>query len=73
VSAKGKTLALTLTPRGLEIAEQLRQHKAFGRLADHMSLVKKHLGSKSGTALKSLIYRVFEKEVAQRQLGEEIK
>jgi hypothetical protein len=38
-----------------------------------MRQVKKALGAKAGSTLKKLIYQIFEKEVAQRPLGETIE
>jgi hypothetical protein len=37
-----------------------------------MKAVKKVLGAKSGSAIKTLIYKVFAKEVADKALGEAI-
>ena len=38
-----------------------------------MKAVKKELGNKTGSVLKKLIYQVFDKEVADKALGEIIR
>jgi hypothetical protein len=62
----------TLTEKGKEIAAALSETKEFEALNDNMQEVKKVLGAKSGNQLKTLVYNVFEKEVADRKLGETI-
>lgn len=73
VTSKANAIILTLTPKGHETAESLRNHPAFTELTAHMAAVKKHLGHRTGSALKDLIYRTFGAEVAQRRIGETIK
>jgi hypothetical protein len=70
---KGRMLVLTLTPEGQATADRLRAKAIFGDLVQHMSLVKRHLGGRTGSSLKTLIYKTFRDEVAHRALGEEIK
>ncbi len=62
-----------LTNEGAERAQTLTQADVFQPLVVHMRAVKKIFGPKSGDALKKLIYRVFDKEVAQRLFGEVIR
>lgn len=70
---KGRMLVLTLTPEGQATADRLKANAVFADLVQHMSLVKRHFGSRTGSSLKTLIYRIFRDEVAHRPLGEEIK
>jgi hypothetical protein len=59
-----------LTSEGELIAKQLRKSKEFAQLVEHMRRVKELLGKRTGNALKNLIYELFDKEVAQKELGE---
>ena len=61
--------SVTLTSAGLEAAQELSEGEPFQGLVTHMRVVRKQLGRKSGTALKKMIYREFETEVARRDLG----
>lgn len=72
VSRKGNSFKLELTDEGLRVADELTQSPSFQGLVEHMKQVKKILGGKSGARLKNLIYELFEKEVGERSLGEEI-
>jgi hypothetical protein len=72
VNKTGSTFLFNLTPLGVEKAAALKANDAFHDLVSQMRLVKKELGSKSGSALKKLIYEVFEREVADKALGEVI-
>ena len=72
VSREGNSFHLALTDEGTRVADELTESPSFQRLVDHMKQVKKVLGGKSGTRLKNLIYELFEKEVGERSLGEEI-
>lgn len=72
VSRQGSSFQLALTGEGSRVAAKLTQNPAFGRLVEHMKQVKLVLGGKSGTRLKNLIYELFEQEVGERSLGEEI-
>lgn len=64
---------LKLTPAGKGVAVRFEADPAFAGLAEQMKKVKSALGSKAGTTLKNLIYEVFEREVAQRSIGEVIR
>jgi hypothetical protein len=50
----------------------MANNSEFSILIEQMKKVKKVLGSKSGTALKNLIYEIFDIEVAQKPLDEVI-
>lgn len=72
VSKDGNAFLFSLTPKGADLADQFRKAAPFGELVAQMKAVKKVLGAKSGSAIKTLIYKVFEKEVADKALGEAI-
>jgi len=72
IAPKGNMYELRLTPSGNEVAGQLAQDPAFSDIAKHMIQVKKVLGTKSGSFLKKLVYKLFEDEVTKRTLGEVI-
>jgi len=61
-----------LTEKGNEIAQEMSSISEFSTLIEQMKKVKKVLGSKSGTALKNLIYDIFDREVAQKPMDEVI-
>lgn len=62
--------SMALTAEGLAAAQELTSERPFHALVQHMKDVKKSLGRKSGSALKKLIYREFDREVADKPLGE---
>lgn len=64
---------LALTDKGKSAAKQLADEPEYGTLVEQMKRVKKALGKQAGSSLKKLIYKVFEKEVGQRSLGETIQ
>jgi hypothetical protein len=70
VTKDNQTFALSLTEEGKRLADRLAEDEAFAPLVEQMRQVKKALGDKPGSTLKKLIYQIFEKEVAQRPLGE---
>jgi hypothetical protein len=72
VNKTGSAFLFELTPLGSDTASTLKEKDAFLGLTDQMKAVKKELGSKSGSTLKKLIYEVFEREVADKALGEVI-
>ena len=67
-----KAYEFVLSDTGKEMTTMLENSDSFKELTEHMRLVKSTLGNKNGSALKDLIYEVFEKEVADRKLGEAI-
>lgn len=73
VSKDNQTYTLSLTDEGKKIADQFAKDESFAQLVAQMKQVKRALGSKAGSTLKKLIYQVFDKEVAQRPLGETIE
>lgn len=73
VAKDNQAFTLSLTDEGKKIADQLAKDESFASLVAQMQQVKKALGSKAGSTLKNLIYQIFEKEVAQRPLGETIE
>jgi hypothetical protein len=72
VAKEGKTFQFELTELGQTAADKLIEKPAFGTMIEHMHRVKKLLGGKTGSALKKLVYQVFEEEVSKRSLGEVI-
>lgn len=72
-SPKKNSFDITLTEHGAKVAAQLAKQPAFADLVKQMKLVKKVLGSKSGSALKTMIYKEFDKEVARQQMGAKIQ
>jgi hypothetical protein len=73
VAKDHQAYTLSLTEKGEKIAGNLAKDESFALLVAQMRQVKKALGNKAGSTLKKLIYQIFEKEVAQRRLGETIK
>lgn len=61
-----------LTETGKKIALEISSQDEFGLLIEQMKTVKKSLGTKSGSALKKIIYEVFQDEVTQKPLDEVI-
>lgn len=72
VRKSGSAFVFELTDAGKDAADALRDREAFAALVEQMKLVKKDLGGKSGSVLKKLIYEVFDKEVADKAMGEVI-
>lgn len=66
VSKEGSTYQLRLTEEGLAVATKIEQEPAFEGLCRQMKSVKQAFGSRSGSALKKLVYRTFDQEVAFR-------
>jgi hypothetical protein len=73
VQKQGKAFQIMLTSQGKEISNVLEQDTNFEPLLEHMASVKKILGKYRGTAIKDLIYQIFEKQIAQLPLGEVIE
>ena len=72
VTCASKGFCIALTPTGAELASRLQHDDAFTDLRQQMLRVKRVLGHRTGTALKNLIYKTFDKEIAQRDVGEVI-
>lgn len=64
---------LALTELGRDRAKLLATRATFAPLVERLRDVKKSFGSKSGSFLKSLIYRLFDAEVGRRAMGEVIR
>ncbi len=73
VAKSGSAFQFQLTSAGKEAADALKEKVSFARLVQQMKAVKKELGPRSGSALKKIIYQVFQEEVADRNLGEVIR
>lgn len=73
VSKDKNMFKLSLTDLGTDLAKALAGDDSYAGLVEQMKRVKKALGSKAGSTLKNLVYRVFEKEVAERRMGETIE
>ena len=64
---------LSLTDQGTDLANTVANDDSYASLVEQMKRVKKTLGGKAGSTLKKLVYQVFEKEVAERRMGETIE
>ena len=64
---------LSLTDEGKQRAKRLGDKASFAPLVERMREIKKIFGSKSGSTLKKLIYRLFDEEIRRRPMGEVIK
>ena len=66
----GNAYDLELTEAGQKSADKLKERAAFSELVARMKVVRKVFGSKTGSKIKSIIYEVFQTEVAERKRGE---
>lgn len=73
VEIADKTYELLLTDLGQLMAKKIAAEPSYSQLVECMELVGERLGSKTGTQLKSLIYKLFDKEIAQLPRGEVIQ
>ncbi len=73
VSKELNTYVFSLTDLGLNVAKRLEKLVEFGEQVSRMREVKRLLASKNGSALKQLVYEVFEEEVARKPLGDMIQ
>jgi hypothetical protein len=73
VAKEGNAYRLKLTDLGKECAKTLAGRPSFEPLVAQMRDVKKTFGTKSGSYLKDLIYRLFDQEVRQRRMGQVIR
>lgn len=69
----GNTFEMSLTDLGSQYAKTLSEHAVYQDLCDQMRNVNDALGNKSGSELKSLVYELFDEEVAQLSLREVIE
>ncbi|APG93870.1 hypothetical protein SAMCFNEI73_pC0146 (plasmid) [Sinorhizobium americanum] len=72
VTKHKQSYQIALSPMGKERAKALAAKPSFQDLVARQREVKKAFGSKSGTFLKDLIYRLFDQEVGKRTLGQVI-
>lgn len=72
VTKHKQSFQIALSPLGKERAKALAARPSFQGLIARQREVKKVFGLKSGTFLKDLIYRLFDKEVGKRTLGQVI-
>jgi hypothetical protein len=73
IAKKDRAYEVSLTPLGAERATLLASRDSFSQVAERMKEVKKIFGGKSGAYLKDLIYRLFDAEVGDREMGEVIE
>jgi hypothetical protein len=72
VTKHKQSYQLALSPLGRDKAKALAALPSFKDLVQRQREVKTVFGSKSGTVLKDLIYRLFDKEVGRRPMGQVI-
>lgn len=72
VTKRGTSYEIALTHSGHAQANALAARSSFAPMVKHMRDVKKAFGTKTGTAMKNLIYELFDAEIKQRSLGEVI-
>ena len=63
---------ISLTQSGIERAKVLTSKLSYAPLVGRMREIKKTFGSRNGSYLKELIYRVFDTEVGRKPMGEVI-
>ena len=73
VTKHGNSYRLSLTDEGEASAKRLVDKASFAPLVERMREIKKIFGSKSGSTLKKLIYRLFDEEIGRRPMGEIIE
>lgn len=69
---KGRTIYVTLTERGAELAGQLSSLEEFSDIHQRSVLINKAVGSMSATRLKDFIYEQFP-EILDMKWGKEIE
>jgi hypothetical protein len=72
VTKHKQSYQIALSPLGRDKAKVLAALPSFKDLVARQREVKKVFGSKSGTVLKDLIYRLFDEEVGKRPMGQVI-
>lgn len=68
-----KSYQISLTDLGRERAKLIAERDSFAPLVQRLRQVKAVFGSRSGTFLKNLIYRLFDAEVGRREMGKVIR
>lgn len=69
----GNRIDVTLTQLGARAASKLAKEEVYVDLVEHMRNVKQLLGHRTGNAIKALIYKTFDVEVAQSAMGKIIE
>lgn len=64
---------IALTDLGQDRSKRLLALPSFAPIVNRMREVKSAFGSRSGTSLKDMIYKVFDEEIGRRRLGEVIE
>lgn len=72
IVATGRTRRIALTVLGKATVKKLLANEAFREVVTHMRNVNEALGRKTGNELKTMIYDLFEEEVADQPLGQVI-
>lgn len=72
VTKEAKAYRIQLTEVGSQRAKDLSAKHSFASIVQIMGEVKNVFGRKNGNFLKELIYKLFDEEVGQRELGEVI-
>jgi hypothetical protein len=73
IQKEGKTYIFRLTDDGKKVASTFSKEPEFAAQVSQMRRVKKVLGAKTGSRLKSLIYEVFDEEIKSKALGRVIE
>jgi hypothetical protein len=69
ITKEGNTYKFKLTSAGKQRMQQLANEPAYDQLCKQMHRVKSVFGNRSGSTLKTLIYKIFKQEVAQKSIG----
>ncbi len=72
VAKQGSAYNFLLTDLGKSLSEKLTADQQFSEVTNRMRTVKEVLGKKTGNQLKELIYKVFDEEVADKNLNDPI-
>jgi DNA-binding PadR family transcriptional regulator len=70
IEKAGSTYIFLLTEIGSDVCENLLRDSDFSDLVKNIEDVQKILAKFTGSYLKDLIYKLFDKEVADRKIGE---
>jgi hypothetical protein len=73
VQKADKTFIFILTEAGQDVAKKLAEQDSYADLCARMIEVKKVFQSKSGEALKKLVYALFDAEIANLPMGRMIE
>jgi hypothetical protein len=73
VSKEGRAYRIGLTDLGIDRAKHLTTLPSFATLVTRMKEIKATFGRVAGSTLKNMIYKMFDREVGQRPLGERIQ